>query len=98
MTNLELFAGPFKAINFCHEGLQTADLNIAGCRYWEGGGRGVRVWQRMSTKGWCGRSHDGRSGNMRMNLLFDAPVPRRIASLPVASIVATIADGGANND
>jgi len=30
-----------------------------------------------------------------MHALFDAPDPRRIASLPVAWIASTIADGGA---
>lgn len=33
-----------------------------------------------------------------VHLLFDVPDPLRIASLPVASIVETIADGGANNN
>lgn len=32
-----------------------------------------------------------------MDLLLDVPEPLRIASLPVASIVETIADGGANS-
>lgn len=33
-----------------------------------------------------------------VSLLFDVPEPRRMASLPVASIVETIADGGASNN
>lgn len=37
------------------------------------------------------RAHD----NKLTNLLFDPPEPLRIASRPVASIVATMADGGA---
>lgn len=41
--------------------------------------------------------HIGMMMGSRVSLLFDVPEPRRMASLPVASIVETIADGGANN-
>lgn len=40
-----------------------------------------------------GKGNDHDDGH----LLFDAPVPLRIASLPVASMAATIAEGGAGN-
>lgn len=43
-------------------------------------------------------SHTGLMMGSGVRLLFDVPEPRRIASLPVASIVETIADGGANNN